>query len=55
MPENLSEQQRAERLEKAKDEALANERVTRFIKAQNEAAAQRTNPLRRPPNTQEKL
>ena len=55
MPENLSEQQRAERLENAKDEALAKERVDRFIKERNEAAAKRTNPLRRPPNTQEKL
>ena len=52
---DLTPEQRAERLERAKDEALANERVDAFIQKRNEAAAARTNPFRRQPNESEKL
>lgn len=45
----------AERLERAKQEGLAKQRVDRAIKQQREAAARKTNPLRAGFNTSEKL
>ena len=54
MTENLSAEEVAERLEDAKNAALADERVTKFIAKRN-AAAKRSNPFRRQPNESEKL
>ena len=55
MTESPSAEEVAERLERAKNDGLARERVDRFIQKRNEAAAARTNPFRRQPNESEKL
>ena len=55
MADDLTPQQRAERLDNAKHDALARERVDRFIQKRNESAAARTNPFRRQPIEQEKI
>ena len=56
MPENLSAEEIAARLEQAKDDGLARQRVDRAIARFNAARAARTNPLRaKKPNEQETL
>ena len=57
MPETLSAEEVAARLEQAKNDALARERVNKAIARFNAARAAKTNPLRakKPVNTQEKL
>ena len=57
MADDLSPEQRAERLEQAKNDGLARQRVDRAIARFNAARAARTNPLRakKPVNNQETL